>query len=206
MSDKSSHYVDNDKFFDAMCSFIEACQELRVSVVLECLDSVVGICPIGASVAKSVADVAMRSRNPTEIVKILCATGVGYDDSMRVADAILSRKSAGELRPKIPDYIAECVWLIATNLAKKPNFVMNPYRDDMVSEAVSHCLTYIDRFDPMVSEKPFAYFTQICYRAFLHVIKDEHEHAKTTAILVETQDPTCLGRWNEYKGLARADD
>jgi hypothetical protein len=43
----------------------------------------------------------------------------------------------------------------------------------MVADAVENCILYVDNFDPAKSKNPFAYFSQICYYAFLRRIKRE---------------------------------
>jgi hypothetical protein len=79
----------------------------------------------------------------------------------------------GETPPPITPYIGECFLEIAKNLAKKPNFVNYPFKDDMIGDAVENCLLYCKNFDPTKSENPFSYFTQITYFAFLRRIQKE---------------------------------
>ena len=79
-------------------------------------------------------------------------------------------------RPRVPEYIGECLFKIATHLARKPNFANYTFREDMVSDGIENCLLYIDNFDPEKSNNPFAYFTQIIYYAFLRRIQKEKKH------------------------------
>ena len=76
-------------------------------------------------------------------------------------------------RPRVPEYIGECIFKIASHLARKPNFANYTFKDDMISDGVENCLLYIDNFDPEKSSNPFAYFTQIIYYAFLRRIQKE---------------------------------
>jgi hypothetical protein len=76
-------------------------------------------------------------------------------------------------RPRVPEYIGECLFMIATHLARKPNFTDYPFRDDMISDGVENSLRYIDNFDPAKSSNPFSYFTSIIYYAFLRRILKE---------------------------------
>jgi DNA-directed RNA polymerase specialized sigma subunit len=76
-------------------------------------------------------------------------------------------------RPRVPNYIGECVMKIATHLARKPNFMNYTFKDDMVADGIENCLQYIDNFDPEKSNNPFAYFTQIIWYAFLRRIQKE---------------------------------
>jgi len=76
-------------------------------------------------------------------------------------------------KPKIPDYIGECFLKLANNLSKKPNFCMYTYKDEMVSDAIENCIMYFENFDPDKSSNPFAYFTTVCWWAFVRRIDKE---------------------------------
>lgn len=91
------------------------------------------------------------------------------DYKARVAEA----KANGTSKPQIPNYVGECILLIAQRLSTKPNFVNYSYRDEMVSDGIENCISYFDNFDPAKSDNPFAYFTQIIYYAFLRRIQKE---------------------------------
>ena len=90
--------------------------------------------------------------------------------------AVLESKEKGLERPMVPNYIGDCLFEIATHLARKPNFSNYTFKEDMVSDGVENCLLYIDNFDPEKSKNPFAYFTQIIYYAFLRRIQKEKKH------------------------------
>ena len=76
-------------------------------------------------------------------------------------------------RPMIPNYIGECFLKIAQHLSYRPNFINYPFREDMISDGIENCVSYIHNFDPEKSNNPFAYFTQIIYYAFLRRIQKE---------------------------------
>jgi DNA-directed RNA polymerase specialized sigma subunit len=86
---------------------------------------------------------------------------------------VIEAKENGKQRPRVPEYIGECIFKIASHLARKPNFANYTFKDDMISDGVENCLLYIDNFDPEKSSNPFAYFTQIIYYAFLRRIQKE---------------------------------
>lgn len=90
--------------------------------------------------------------------------------------AVIEAKENGTERPRVPNYIGDCLFKIATHLARKPNFSNYTFKEDMVSDGVENCLLYIDNFDPEKSQNPFAYFTQIIYYAFLRRIQKEKKH------------------------------
>lgn len=109
-------------------------------------------------------------------------------------------KDRGEDRPPIPEYIGECIYLIATRLATKPNFYGYSYKDEMISDGIENCMNYLYNFDPEKTSNPFAYFTQIIYYAFLRRIQKEkkqvyikHKSLENSMLmneLVETSDDT----------------
>lgn len=82
-------------------------------------------------------------------------------------------KKTNTQKPPIPEYIGRCVLMIANRLSHKPNFINYSYRDEMISDGIENCVSYIDNFDPAKSNNPFAYFTQIIYFAFLRRIQKE---------------------------------
>lgn len=82
-------------------------------------------------------------------------------------------KASNVLKPQIPTYIGHCMLMIATRLSLKPNFVNYSYREEMISDGIENCVSYIDNFNPEKSDNPFAYFTQIIYFAFLRRIQKE---------------------------------
>lgn len=82
-------------------------------------------------------------------------------------------KETGEPTPPVTSYIGQCFLEIALNLAKKPNFVNYPFKDEMIGDAVENCLLYCQNFDAEKSQNPFSYFTQITYFAFLRRIQKE---------------------------------
>jgi len=79
---------------------------------------------------------------------------------------------------RIPEYIGRCFLRIAEGLSHKPNFVRYTYREEMVMDAVENCIKAIMNYNIEAatrtgSPNAFAYFTQICYYAFLRRIMKE---------------------------------
>lgn len=99
--------------------------------------------------------------------KQLYAVILDYKASVKQA------KESNTDKPQIPNYVGECILLIAQRLATKPNFINYSYRDEMISDGIENCISYFDNFDPGKSDNPFAYFTQIIYYAFLRRIQKE---------------------------------
>jgi len=91
---------------------------------------------------------------------------IEFDDDEDDEDAILKM-------PQVPEYIATCFTQISNGLAKKANFMNYHYKEDMIAEAVWDCMKATRKFNPEKSKNPFAYYTQICYFAFIRVINKE---------------------------------
>jgi hypothetical protein len=103
-----------------------------------------------------------------------------YVDNKQLYAVIIQYKTDVEVaeqnnqpKPQIPNYVGECILLIAQRLATKPNFINYSYREEMISDGIENCISYFDNFDPSKSDNPFAYFTQIIYYAFLRRIQKE---------------------------------
>lgn len=102
--------------------------------------------------------------------------------------SVLLSKEQGKTKPRVPNYIGECFLKIANHLAYKSNFINYSYREEMVSDGIENCITYIDNFDPAKSKNPFAYFTQITYYAFLRRIAKEKKQQETKYRYMRTMD------------------
>lgn len=96
-----------------------------------------------------------------------------YQALIRHKNAVEEAERAGKLKPVIPNYIGECILLIANRLAMKGNFSSYSYLDEMISDGVRDSIQYLDNFDPDRYNNPFAYFTQITYNAFIRRIGKE---------------------------------
>lgn len=97
---------------------------------------------------------------------------VEYVKSVQEAEA------AGKPTPVVTDYIATCFLKIAEGLSHKANFIRYTYREEMVMDAVENCLKAIMNYNIEAATRTgnpnaFAYFTQICYFAFLRRIAKE---------------------------------
>lgn len=109
---------------------------------------------------------------------------VGYVNSVNEARA--EQKS----EPQIDDYIGTCFLKIAEGLSHKPNFACYTYRDEMVSDAVENCIKAIMNYDITKATRTgnpnaFAYFTQICYYAFLRRIQKEKKQQDIKELYME---------------------
>ena len=85
-------------------------------------------------------------------------------------------KIQGLDKPRVPEYIGKCIYLMAENLSHKPRFMNYSFRDELVSDAIENCFLYFDNFDPTKGSNPFAYYTQIIYYAFHRRISKEEKN------------------------------
>ncbi len=88
-------------------------------------------------------------------------------------NSVIEAKENDQPRPRIPNYIGECIMKISEHLSYRPNFINYTYKDEMISDGIENCLLYIDNFNPEKSKNPFAYFTQIIYYAFIRRMQKE---------------------------------
>ena len=112
-------------------------------------------------------------------------------------------ENAGRKKPKLPDFIGECILKIASRLSYRPNFANYPYREEMVSDAVLNCITYIGNFDPAKSTSPFGYLTQICWFSFVRIINKEKKEKYTQYKYAEQQNDKDFHHWfnKVYAGI-----
>jgi len=96
-----------------------------------------------------------------------------FAEMKQYLDGVKEAEESGGDKPRIPEYIGECLLKISTRLSTKPNFINYTYRDEMISDGIENCINYIGNFNPEKSDNPFAYFTQIIYYAFLRRIQRE---------------------------------
>ena len=86
----------------------------------------------------------------------------------------------GEQSPRLPNYIGECIYKIATKLSYKPCFMNYSFRDEMIDDGIENCIMYFKDFNIHKTQNPFAYFTQVIYYAFLRRIAKEERNRYTT--------------------------
>ena len=96
-----------------------------------------------------------------------------YAEMVEYLNSVKEAEESGADKPRIPEYIGECLLKISNRLSTRPNFINYTYRDEMISDGIENCVNYIGNFNPEKSTNPFAYFTQIIYFAFLRRIQRE---------------------------------
>lgn len=117
-------------------------------------------------------------------------------------ELVKAAKAEGKKKPRVSNYVGECILLIAKKLCNRPNFMNYPFKEEMIGDGIENCLMYIDNFDPSKSSNPFAYITQIIYFAFIRRITKEKRHLYTKHKLIQNSmihnDHMEQSEWNEY--------
>ncbi len=91
-------------------------------------------------------------------------------------------------KPRISDEIGKILLDIATNLSYRRNFINYNFREEMVGDGIENCIVYLDNFDPEKSKNPFAYFTQICFYAFVRRITKETKQWDVKKKIIESKN------------------
>ena len=112
------------------------------------------------------------------------------DFSTAVCEYVEKYNANENEKPIVPNYVALGFQQIAEGLSRKPNFIGYSYRDEMVMDAIENCLKAIRNYNIEAatrSGKPnaFAYFTQICYYAFLRRIAKEKKQKEIKDELID---------------------
>lgn len=109
---------------------------------------------------------------------------VHYVDNQKFLQEIINYKqlcadaeACGDEKPRIPNYLGECILKISTKLANRPNFINYSYKEDMILDGIENSIQYFDNFNPEKSSNPFTYFTTIIYYAFLRRIDKEKKQS-----------------------------
>ena len=88
------------------------------------------------------------------------------------------KEQVGEEIPPVPHYIGESFLKIAEGLGSIYCFSKYTYLDEMKGDAVIACLSKIRNYNFRKYDNPFAYFTQICWFAFIGRINSEDDEKK----------------------------
>ena len=73
---------------------------------------------------------------------------VFLEEMKKYRKKVLSARKRNRKDPPINDYIGECFLKIANHLSYRPNFINYTYKEDMISDGIENCLTYVANFDP----------------------------------------------------------
>ena len=116
-------------------------------------------------------------------------------------------QASGKTIPNVPNYIAECFLKIAEGLSHKANFIRYTYREEMVMDAVENCLKAITNYNIDAATRTgnpnaFAYFTQICYYAFLRRLAKEKKQQDIKFKFIERAGIEDFVQYDQMTGAA----
>ena len=116
-------------------------------------------------------------------------------------------QASGKTIPNVPNYIAECFLKIAEGLSHKANFIRYTYREEMVMDAVENCLKAITNYNIDAATRTgnpnaFAYFTQICYYAFLRRLAKEKKQQDIKFKFIERAGIEDFVQYDQIGGAA----
>ena len=86
-----------------------------------------------------------RERHATSVT--LRQMGKNVDTIVSVAEIVKYRESVavanleGREPPRMPNYIGECIYKIATKLALKPCFMNYSFKEEMIDDGIENCIT-----------------------------------------------------------------
>lgn len=120
-----------------------------------------------------------------------------FEEMVKRKEMVLAADAEGIERPRISEYIGECILKLAQKVSNRPEFRGYTYKDEMEADAMMICVKYLDSFDPEKSKYPFGYFTRVVMNAFWHRLKMENReryvkiaatnHMDLNGLLVEMQ-------------------
>ena len=97
------------------------------------------------------------------------------EEMTKYRNSVIEAKKNDTEKPRVSNYIGQCIMLIAQRMSFKYNFSNYSFKEEMISDAIENCMMYIDNFDPEKSSNPFAYFSQIIHFAFVRRIQKEQK-------------------------------
>lgn len=117
-----------------------------------------------------------KNTGNTEVSKTIVHKSSHYVNNKELYEEIkrhwAEKKETGE-KPRISEYVGDCLLKIAQKLASRYNFAGYTYRDEFVSDAYTGMIGAFWKFDPKKSEVPFLYFTQVAWNQMVRRIGEE---------------------------------
>ena len=96
------------------------------------------------------------------------------EEIIKYKERVKEAKEKGLDEPRIPEYLGQCILLIAQRVSMLSKFSGYSFREEIVSDGIENMVMYFNNFDPEKSSNPFAYFTQIVYyAAYRRITKEE---------------------------------
>lgn len=99
-----------------------------------------------------------------------------YQTIVEYKKQVKDAQEKGLEEPRIPEYVGECIYKIATKLSTKPCFINYSYKDEMIGDGIENSILYFKDYNTELGQNPFAYFTQVIFFAFLRRISKEEKN------------------------------
>mgnify|MGYP000877830132 CR=1 FL=1 len=94
-------------------------------------------------------------------------------------------EASGKEKPRMSNYLGDCILKIATHCSYQRNFIGYSFREEMIMDGVEDCIRYAHNFNPDVSRYAWFYLSRCCHRAFVRRIKKEKIQQKAKAYLIQ---------------------
>lgn len=107
----------------------------------------------------------------------------------------------GKEKPRMNNYLGDCIMRMANRLANSPRFRNYSFRDEMIHNGILAAVKYAHRFDGDRFDNGFAYVTQILFSHFIITIKNEKKKYETNLQLIQQAEVGVIGN-AEFSSLA----
>ena len=110
-------------------------------------------------------------------------------------------ESKNKTKPRMNNYLGECIMKMAERLSLTPRFRNYSYRDEMIHNGILAVVKYAHRFNGDKFDNGFAYVTQILFSHFIITIKNEKKKYETNLKLIQEAEVGVIGN-SEFNSLA----
>jgi hypothetical protein len=107
----------------------------------------------------------------------------------------------GKEKPRMNNYLGECILKMSNRLANSPRFKNYSFREEMIHNGILAAVKYAHRFDGDRFDNGFAYVTQILFSHFIITIKNEKKKYETNLKLIQEAEVGVIGN-TEFSSLA----
>ena len=123
---------------------------------------------------------------------------LALDDYSR---ACKKAEDEGKEKPRMNNYLGDCIMRMSNRLANSPRFRNYSFRDEMIHNGILAAVKYAHRFDGDRFDNGFAYVTQILFSHFIITIKNEKKKYETNLQLIQQAEVGVIGN-TEFSSLA----
>lgn len=100
---------------------------------------------------------------------------------------------------KVTNELATMLMMLTRKYAQRPCFSGYTYKEDMISEALANLCQNALKFNPEISQNPFAWYTTCIHNSFLQFLNIEKKHRKIRdQMLIDIGENPSYNFTNEY--------